>query len=166
MSRLVRFLLTATLLTAAALVHASVATARPAAAADSCVIIDTDFDIDDLMSIPTVLGARHVAAIVTTEGYTLAPIGASAISRLVAEPGQRAIPVIVGAATGVPVAEIAATIGSYVLDYRALMGRLNNFLPTDSRTPPHRTTTCSRSSTLSRVVLGWTCWCSAPSPRS
>ncbi|MET0700175.1 MAG: nucleoside hydrolase [Mycobacterium sp.] len=128
MSRLVRSVLTVTLLAASALVHASVAAAAPA---DSCVLIDTDFDIDDLMSIPTVIGARHVAGIVTTEGYTLAPIGASAISRLVAEPGQRAIPVIVGAQTGVPEADIADQIGSYVLDYRALMSRLNNFLPTE-----------------------------------
>jgi inosine-uridine nucleoside N-ribohydrolase len=128
MPRLVRSLLTVTLMAASTLVHAGVAAAAPA---DSCVLIDTDFDIDDLMSIPTVIGARHVAAIVTTEGYTLAPIGASAVSRLVAEPGQRAIPVIVGAQTGVPDAEIADHIGSYVLDYRALMGRLNNFLPTE-----------------------------------
>jgi inosine-uridine nucleoside N-ribohydrolase len=101
------------------------------AAPDSCVIVDTDFDIDDMMTIPTVIGARHVAAIVTTEGYTLAPIGASAVNRLVAEPGQRTIPVIVGAQIGRAESDIARTFGDYVLDYRGIMNRLNNFLPTD-----------------------------------
>lgn len=102
-----------------------------AAAPADCVVIDTDFDIDDMMSIPTVVGARHVAAIVATEGYTLAPVGASAISRLVAEPGQRTIPVIVGAQAGMSDAEITEKIGTYVLDYRAIMSRLNNSSPTE-----------------------------------
>lgn len=108
------------------------------AASADCVVVDTDFDIDDMMSIPTVIGARHVAAIVTTEGYTLAPIGASAISRLIAEPGQRTIPVIVGAAAGMSDAEIEDKIGAYVLDYRAIMSRLNNFLPTELPPTPVR----------------------------
>lgn len=98
---------------------------------DSCVIIDTDFDIDDMMAIPMVIGSRHVAAIVTTEGYTVPPIGASAVSRLVADPGQRPVPIIVGAGIGLPEPEISESLGSYVLDYRAIMGRLNNFLPTE-----------------------------------
>lgn len=106
------------------------APAASAAPAD-CVLIDTDVDIDDMMSIPTVVGARHVAAIVATEGYTLAPVGASAISRLIAEPGQRTIPVLVGAQAGMPEADIVEKIGSYVLDYRGIMSRLNNFLPTE-----------------------------------
>ncbi|MDY6999570.1 MAG: nucleoside hydrolase, partial [Actinomycetota bacterium] len=116
----------------AALVFSSVGHAahgEAAPAADSCVIVDTDFDIDDMMTIPTVIGSRRVAAIVTTEGYTRPELGASAVSRLIAEPGQRAIPVIVGAATGRAEPEVAATFGDYVLVYRALMNRLNNFLP-------------------------------------
>lgn len=96
---------------------------------DHCVVIDTDFDIDDLMSIPTVIGARHVAAVITTEGYTLPPLGAAAVTRLIAEPGQRAIPVIVGAGINRPEPDIAATFGDYVLVYRGIMNRLNNFLP-------------------------------------
>lgn len=114
-------------------------TPAPAAPVDSCVVVDTDFDIDDLMSIPTVLGARHVAAIVTTEGYTLPGLGASAISRLIAEPGQRAIPVIVGAGVDRPEPDIAQTFGDYVLVYRAIMNRLNNFLPTPLPPTPART---------------------------
>ena len=108
------------------------AIAEPAAQQpDSCVIIDTDFDIDDMMAIPMVIGARHVAAVVTTEGYTLPAIGASAVSRLLAEPSQRPIPVIVGAGINLPESEIATSLGSYVIDYRRIMGRLNNFLPTE-----------------------------------
>jgi len=40
------------------------------AAVNQCVLIDTDFDIDDMMAIPLVIGHKHVAAIVTSEGYT------------------------------------------------------------------------------------------------
>lgn len=125
MFRLVAHVLAAAALTVSPLVSPGPASAEPGA----CVVVDTDLDIDDLMSIPTVVGARHVAAIVTTEGYTLPGLGASAVSRLVAEPGQRTIPVIVGAGIGRPEADIAATFGDYVLVYRALMNRLNDFLP-------------------------------------
>lgn len=127
MSRLAAVAFATAALVFSALICAPPGHADPAV--DSCVIIDTDFDIDDMMSIPTVLGARHVAAIVTTEGYTLPALGAAAVTRLVTEPGQRAIPVVVGAATGRPEADIAASFGDYVLDYRALMHRLNNSLP-------------------------------------
>ncbi|CAN5132518.1 hypothetical protein BH09ACT8_BH09ACT8_07410 [soil metagenome] len=127
MSRLIAWALAAAL----ALVCAGPVHAEPAATADSCVLIDTDFDIDDMMTIPMVVGARHVAAVVTTEGYTLPTLGASGVSRLLAEPGQRSIPVIVGAATGRPAADIAGTFGDYVLVYRGIMNRLNNFLPTE-----------------------------------
>ncbi|MCV7263936.1 hypothetical protein [Mycolicibacterium poriferae] len=101
----------------------------PEPSAGSCVLIDTDFDIDDMMTIPTVIGARHVAAVVATEGYTVPALGAPAVEHLIDHPGQRAIPVIVGAATERSEADIAATFGDYVLDYRALMSRVNNALP-------------------------------------
>lgn len=131
MSRLPGSLLTTAVVASSALVSAGVVNAAPPAPSDSCVVIDTDFDIDDMMSIPTVIGARHVAAIVATEGYTLAPLGASGVSRLVSEPGQRAIPVIVGAGIDRPEAEIPDALGSWVLTYRRIMNRLNNFLPTE-----------------------------------
>ncbi|AFM15215.1 Inosine-uridine nucleoside N-ribohydrolase [Mycolicibacterium chubuense NBB4] len=130
MSRLGVALALSAVVAVSAVGRAGVAAATPVAPADSCVVIDTDFDIDDMMSIPTVIGARHVAAIVTTEGYTLPTLGASAVERLVAEPGQRTIPVIVGAGIGRPESDIAATFGDYVLVYRGIMNRLNNFLPT------------------------------------
>lgn len=65
---------------------------------NTCILIDTDFDIDDMMAIPLVIANRDVVAIITTEGYTLAPQGASALSRLLAEPSlDNSIPIIIGA---------------------------------------------------------------------
>ncbi|MCG7595523.1 nucleoside hydrolase [Mycobacterium sp. PSTR-4-N] len=100
------------------------------AAADACVVIDTDLDIDDMMSMPMVVGNRHVAAVVATEGFTTPELGAAAISRLLAEPEQRTIPVIVGAGVHRSDADIAAGFGDFVLVFRELMNRLNDFLPT------------------------------------
>ena len=88
----------------------------------ACTLIDTDFDIDDMMAIPLVIGNRYVAAIITSEGYTLPAGGASALSRLIAEPGQRQIPVIIGASSHLPEATIKAEWGQFVLDYRVMMG--------------------------------------------
>ena len=82
-----------------AAVPATAQAPAPGPSAGSCVLIDTDFDIDDMMTIPTVIGARHVAAVVATEGYTVPALGAPAVEHLIDHPGQRAIPVIVGAAT-------------------------------------------------------------------
>lgn len=65
---------------------------------ESCVLIDTDFDIDDMMAIPLVISNMNVAAIITTEGYTYGPEGASALSRLIAEPSiNGSTPIIIGA---------------------------------------------------------------------
>ncbi len=67
---------------------------------DSCVLIDNDFDIDDMMAIPLVIGNKYVAAIIQSEGYTLPEQGAAAIDQLVNripdQPNQRKIPIIVG----------------------------------------------------------------------
>lgn len=87
----------------------------------SCTLIDTDFDIDDMMAIPLVIGNRHVAAIVTSEGYTLPADGGAALARLIAEPGQRNIPVIIGASSNLPPADIKTEWGQFVLDYRSMM---------------------------------------------
>jgi inosine-uridine nucleoside N-ribohydrolase len=97
------------------------------AAVNQCVLIDTDFDIDDMMAIPLVIGHKHVAAIVTSEGYTKPDLGAAALSRLIAEPNQRNIPVIIGASTHLDEKKIVSEWGQFVLQYRTLMNRLNNF---------------------------------------
>lgn len=67
---------------------------------DQCVIVDNDFDIDDMQAIPLVLGAKYVAAIVQSEGYTLPEQAAPAVNALVNQipdqQGNRHIPIIVG----------------------------------------------------------------------
>ena len=122
------FPVVAALLAAAVLMTGTVS-AQPSTRADACVVVDTDFDIDDLMAIPAVVGARHVAAVVTTEGFTVAGQSASAVGRLLHQPGQRPIPVIVGAGVARQEADIAATFGDFVLVFRTLMDRMNNSLP-------------------------------------
>lgn len=62
----------------------------------ACTVIDTDFDIDDIMALLPVLQARHVAAIIATEGAALAAPGAMAASKLTAVAGRKSVPVIVG----------------------------------------------------------------------
>ena len=99
-----------------------------AANGSQCVLVDTDFDIDDMMAIPVVIGNRHVAAIVTSEGYTKAEMGASGLTRLIAEPNQRHIPVIAGVNTHLPEQKIVSEWGKFVLQYRDLMNRVNNFM--------------------------------------
>ena len=96
-------------------------------AINQCVLIDTDFDIDDMMAIPLVIGNRHVVALITSEGYTKPELGAAALSRLIAEPNQRHIPVIIGASTHLDENKILSKWGSFVLQYRELMNRLNHF---------------------------------------
>lgn len=119
---------------AAAAMAAVAAAALPATAAylppAACTLIDTDFDIDDMMAIPPVIGSRYVAAIVTSEGYTMPAVGGAALSRLIAEPGQRHIPVILGAATHLPRSEIISTWGQFVLDYRSMMNKAFTLLST------------------------------------
>jgi hypothetical protein len=65
-----------------------------------CVILDNDFDIDDMQAIPLVLGNKHVAAIIQSEGYTLPAQAAPAVNALVNlipdRPNSRKIPIIVG----------------------------------------------------------------------
>ena len=71
----------------------------------SCVIIDNDYDIDDMMAIPLVIGNKYVAAIIQSEGYTMPQQSAVAIEQLINnlpdQPNQRKIPIIVGGQQGV-----------------------------------------------------------------
>lgn len=75
-----------------------------AASASSCVLIDNDYDIDDMMAIPLVIGNKYVAAIIQSEGYTIPEEGAAAVNALVNQlpdqPSQRKIPIIVGGKQG------------------------------------------------------------------
>lgn len=91
----------------------------------ACVLIDTDFDIDDMMAIPVVMGSRHVKAIINSEGYTLAPEGASALSRFVAEPGKQSPAIIVGASHP---GTRDVSKWAWLPDMRASMQRTNGLL--------------------------------------
>lgn len=77
---------------------------RPALAS-SCVLIDNDYDIDDMMAIPLVIGNKHVAAIIQSEGYTIPEESAAALNLLINQlpdqPNQRKIPIIVGGKQGI-----------------------------------------------------------------
>jgi inosine-uridine nucleoside N-ribohydrolase len=95
----------------------------------SCVIVDTDFDIDDMMAIPLVIGSDRVAALVVSEGYSKADLGAAALDHLVTTSGQRKIPVIVGEQTNLPDSTIVSEWGAFVLQFREMMHRLNDSLP-------------------------------------
>lgn len=111
--------------------------AAKAAPAADCTVIDTDFDVDDMMAIPLVIGNRHVAAIVTSEGYTKAEMGASALSRLIAEPNQRQIPIIIGADSHRSIADLKKN-WPWITYFRDIMNRANGLLAaplTPSRTP-------------------------------
>ncbi len=67
---------------------------------DSCVLIDNDYGIDDMMAIPMAIGNTHVAAIIQSERYTLpeniAPALDQLINHLPVQPGHRKIPIVVG----------------------------------------------------------------------
>lgn len=80
-------------------VNASTVQAAPREDAQdaSCVLIDTDADIDDFRAMPAVIANRDVRAIVVTGGAADARQGATAVAKLFATPGQTSIPVIVGA---------------------------------------------------------------------
>lgn len=73
----------------------SLATPRPG----SCVVIDNDYDIDDMMAMPMVIAHRRVVAIVQTEGYTRPAEAAPAVDALIngLPPRPSPIPVLVGA---------------------------------------------------------------------
>ncbi len=98
----------------------------------TCTLIDTDYDIDDMMAIPLVIGNRYVAAIITTEGYTLPAAGADALSRLIEDPYQRQIPVITGASSNVSEDTIINVWKKpYILDYRKMMNKSFALLGTE-----------------------------------
>ena len=112
------------------------------AAVNSCVLIDNDYDIDDMQAIPLVIGNKYVAAIVQSEGYTLPEQGAAAVAQLVNnlpdQPNQRKIPIIVGGKQG----ENGRALDpkwSWVPFFRSMMNLSNGLLtslPTPAPTDP------------------------------
>jgi hypothetical protein len=93
---LVHFGLAFALLTGLFVSSAAAVTSKPDAGT-SCVIIDTDWDIDDLMAIPAVVANRDIAAIVVTEGASTPRVGAAAVSTMLSSPRPaRTVPVLPG----------------------------------------------------------------------
>lgn len=94
----------------------------------ACVLIDTDYDIDDMMAIPLVIGNKYVAGIITSEGYTYPTMSASALRQQIPQAGQRNIPIIVGASfSGGGHRDISDW--GWIPYYRDAMNRINDLLP-------------------------------------
>jgi inosine-uridine nucleoside N-ribohydrolase len=97
---------------------------------DSCVLIDNDYDIDDMMAIPLVIGNAHVAAIVQSEGYTLPEQSAPALDQLINhlpdQPGLRKIPIIVGG----KLKTVDIQRWPWLSFFRSMMNQSNALLPT------------------------------------
>ena len=92
-----------------------------------CVVIDTDFDFDDLMAIPPVVAQRDVRAIITTEGVTRPGPAAGAIRVLLKRGDVGPAPkVIVGAPSLAP---HGPEEHPWLLRLRDALERLNNWLP-------------------------------------
>lgn len=94
----------------------------------ACVLIDTDYDIDDMMAIPLVIGNKYVAGIITSEGYTYPTMAASALRQQIPQVGQRDIPIIVGANySGGGHRDISEW--PWIPYFRNAMNRINDLLP-------------------------------------
>lgn len=106
------------------------------APSDACVVIDNDYDIDDMMAIPMVVANRQVAAVVQSEGYSLPEVSAPAVEQLIhgVSASGRNIPVIVGSR----VTEHAdLTQWPWLTFFRDMMAHSNGLLP--SRPVPRQT---------------------------
>ena len=105
---------------------------------DQCVIVDNDFDIDDMQAIPLVLGAKYVAAIVQSEGYTLPEQAAPAVNALVNQipdqQGNRHIPIIVG---GRQNQRPDLKPWPWLPFFRSMMNVANGLLPSVPKPWPH-----------------------------
>lgn len=126
----------------------------------ACVLIDTDYDIDDMMAIPLVIGNRYVAGIITSEGYTYPTMSASALRQQIPQAGQRNIPIIVGASySGGGHRDISDW--GWIPYYRDAMNRINDLLPQPVTAAPENpayvqdvVNATSPCSTVSVLVIG------------
>jgi hypothetical protein len=64
--------------------------------AESCIVVDSDADLDDFRAVITLASTGQLAAIVITEGIARAHEGAGAMENLLSHAGL-VVPVIVGA---------------------------------------------------------------------
>lgn len=89
-----------------------------------CVVIDTDWDIDDLMAIPAVVAQRNVAAIVVTEGVSEPRGGAAAVATLLARPNPQVSPQVVSGMSS----QSSVADPSWLQDLRASQLTVNGLL--------------------------------------
>jgi hypothetical protein len=102
-----------------------------------CVVIDNDYDIDDMMAMPMVIANQYVAAIVQTEGYTIPTQVAPAVDALV-NPKRglsqiKNIPILVG---GQQASTPNGRAWPWLPFFRAMMNRSNGLLSNPA--PPWR----------------------------
>lgn len=106
-------------------------------AAHQCVVIDNDYDIDDMMAMPLVIANRRVAAIVQTEGVTLpvhaAPAAHALINHSDLPVGASPIPIVVG---GHQMQPPDPRRWPWVGFFRAMMNRSNGLLAVQPRPWP------------------------------
>ena len=120
---LVHFGLAFALLTGLFVSSAAAVTSKPDAGT-SCVIIDTDWDIDDLMAIPAVVANRDIAAIVVTEGASTPRVGAAAVSTMLSSPrSARTVPVLPGMSSNADVSGF-----TWITGLRESQARVNGLL--------------------------------------
>ena len=128
--------------------------ARAGSEGRRCVIIDNDFDIDDMMSIPLVIGNSHVAAIVLTEGASL-PGQAAPVVEYAFNPK---VPVIVG---GSPAQSPDLSRWPWLPFWRSMMSVGNGLLksapspwPSDAQYPERVAAAVKGCRSVTVLVLG------------
>ena len=123
-------------LAAVILFSASSGIIQPAHAADAptplnCVLIDNDFDTDDMMAMPMIFGQAHVSAVIQTEGVARPEFSAAGVDALIngtnTETGNRSIPIIVGGRQNAD--RDLSAYQSWLPFFRAIMTRANGLLP-------------------------------------
>ena len=94
-----------------------------------CVVIDNDYDIDDMQAIPLVIGNKNVRVIIQTEGATLPEQAAPALEALVnsgdRNQKQQSIPILVG---GRPATSPNLKRWPWLPFFRSMMGLSNGLL--------------------------------------
>lgn len=97
----------------------------------NCVLIDNDFDTDDMMAMPMIFGQAHVAAVIQTEGVTRPEFSAAGVDALIngtnTDTGIRTIPIIVGGRQNADW-DVKA-YQAWLPFFRAMMTRANGLLP-------------------------------------
>lgn len=97
-----------------------------------CTLIDNDFDIDDLMALPVVIGSEPVVAVIQTEGYTEPEMASPAVDVLLhgtsAGDASQRLPIITG---GRQQTRPDLSHSPWVPFFRSMLNRANGLLDED-----------------------------------